>query len=102
LANQPNHQARVKLLSGEHVVKTLPPPPSLPEHEIQARISAIKQQMRLTGITKPYQEVEQEIKERQEKLRERPQSDAPPHSHTNGTNRRPPRRLRQKPPPAFT
>jgi hypothetical protein len=99
LANQPNHQAKVKLLTGEHVVKTLPPPRSLPEHEIQARIAAIKQRMRLDGITKPYRDVEQEIRERQEKLRERPHSDAPPPSSTTG---RPPRRLRQKPPPAFT
>jgi Type IV secretion-system coupling protein DNA-binding domain len=99
LANQPNHQARAKLLSGEHVVKTLPPPDSLPEHEIQARIAAIKQQMRLLGITKPYREVEQEIRERQEKLRQRPHSDAPPPSSSTG---RPPRRLRQKPPPPFT
>jgi len=101
LANQPNHQARVKLLSGEHVVKTLPPPASLPEHEIQARISAIKQRMLLDGISKPVALVEAEIRERQEKLRDRPQSEAPPPSSTTG---RPPRRLRQKPPavPATT
>ena len=98
LANQPNHQARVKLLSGEHVVKTLPPPDSLPEHEIQARIRAIKQSMRLAGISKPVALVEAEIRERQEKLRERPPNDAPPSSTTG----RPPRRLRQKPPPPFT
>ena len=99
LANQPNHQARAKLLSGEHVVKTLPPPDSLPEHEIQARISAIKQSMRLAGISKPVALVEAEIRERQEKLRERPPNDAPPTSSTTG---RPPRRLRHKPPSSFT
>jgi hypothetical protein len=99
LANQPNFQARVKLLSGEHVIRTHPAPPLLPEHEIQARITAIKERMRRRGITKSYREVEQEIRERQEKLRERPHSDTPPPSSPNG---RPPRRLRHKPAPPFT
>jgi hypothetical protein len=101
LANQPNFQARVKLLSGEHIIRTHPAPPLLPEREVQARITAIKERMRRCGITTPYREVEAEIRERQEKLRERPHSDAPPPSSTTS---RPPRRLRQnqKPPPAFS
>ena len=99
MATQPNYQAFVKILTAEHVIRTLPPLLLLPEAQVNERIREIKQRMRLQGITKSYSEVEAEIRERQERLRARV-NDAPPPSHT--TNGRLPRRLRQKPPPAFT
>lgn len=97
LTNQDNYRARVKLLISEHVIKTNPLPPFLPESEVQKRIAVIKQRMLLLGLTKPYREVQREIELRHARLRERPDADAPPPPpHTNG------RRVRHKPPPAHT
>jgi hypothetical protein len=93
-----NYQAKIKILTSEHLIQTLPPPEALPEHETQERIAAIKAAMLAKGYTRDYREVSEEIAKRQERLRER-QSDAPPPSSTSV---RPARRLRQKAPPAFT
>jgi hypothetical protein len=97
----PNFHAKVRLPSGkEHTIRTHPAPPLLSDEQVNERIRRIKQNMRDQGICKPAHEVEEAVRLRHEQLRQR--NDAPPPSHTNGTNRRPPRRLRQKPPPAFT
>jgi hypothetical protein len=98
LTNQENYHARVKLLTGEYVIKTHPLPPLLSEHEVQERITAIKQRMLFFGYTKPYRQVEREIQLRQVQLRERgAAADAPPPTHTNGKQRG-----RAKPRPAHT
>jgi hypothetical protein len=87
----PPYTAKVRLVSGEHTIATRPPPPLLPEQEVKARITTIKERMQLLGITKPYREVAQEIRERQDALRQRP-PDTPPPTHTNR------RRFRPRPP----
>ena len=61
LSQLPNYHARVKLLTGEHVIKTNPPLPLVSEREVEERIRAIKQRMLLSGICKPYKAVEAEI-----------------------------------------
>jgi hypothetical protein len=96
LANQPNHQARVKTLTGEYVVKTLPPPQVLSEDKVNERIGEIKGRMRREGYTKSAQEVEEEIRKRHEFLRGRV-NDAPPPSYSDSR-----RRWRRKPPDAQT
>jgi hypothetical protein len=88
-----NYTARVKTLGAEHVIETNPPPPLLPEHEVEARIQAIKANNKAEGYTRDVAEVLEEIAKRQERLRQRP-NDAPPPSHSTG---RPVRRRR--PPP---
>jgi hypothetical protein len=85
-----NYHAKVKTLGGEYLLKTNPPPPLLPEREIQARIQAIKANNKAEGLTRDYREVLEEIAKRQERLRQRP-NDAPPPSHSTG---RPIRRRR--------
>jgi hypothetical protein len=91
LSQLPNYQARVKILTREHVIKTHPAPPLRTEREIDERIQAIKQRMLLTGICKPYQEVEAEIRERHALLRERAEANIPPPLPTHSNGRRNPR-----------
>ena len=98
LSQLPNYHARVRLLTGEHVIKTNPPRPPVCESEIDERIRAIKQRMLFFGITRPYKEVEEEVRERHKALREQAAlADAPPSTHVNGNRRR-----RGKPTPANT
>jgi hypothetical protein len=99
LSQLPNFHARVRLLSGEHVIKTHSAPPLLTEREIDERIHAIKQRMLSFGICTPYAKVEAEIRQRHVELRERADANVPPPppSHTTGR-----RNSRQKPPPART
>jgi transcription-repair coupling factor (superfamily II helicase) len=101
LSQLQNYHAKVKILTREHLIQTMPPPAMPPEHEVQTRIAAIKARMLAEGYTRNFREVAEEIAKRHELLRHRPHSDAPPPSSTTG---RPPRRLRQnqKPPPAFS
>jgi hypothetical protein len=99
LSQLPNYTAKVKLLSGEHTIRTYPAPKLCSEAEIDERISAIKQRMLFLRITKPYREVQRDIQLRQQMLRERADADVPPPppSHTTGR-----RNGRQKPPPTHT
>jgi hypothetical protein len=97
LSQLPNYHAKVRLLSGEHTINTRPAPAQVCEREVEARIRAIKERMLFLGYTKPYREIVEEIRKRQEQLRARPDSDAPPPIHSNDNRRR-----RVRPTPAHT
>jgi hypothetical protein len=68
LTQQPNFQAKVKLLAGEHVIQTKNTPPGLTGSQLVQRIAQIQAQTR-KNYCKPRLEVEKEIRERQEKWR---------------------------------
>jgi hypothetical protein len=68
LTQQPNFQAKVKLLSGEHVIRTKDSPPGLTGKYLEARIEQITEQTRL-NYCKPRAAVEEEIRQRQERLK---------------------------------
>ena len=68
LTNQPNYQAKVKLLSGEHTIQTKDYPPGLTGKYLEARIEQITEQTR-KNYCKPRTEIEQEIRERQDRLK---------------------------------
>jgi hypothetical protein len=68
LTNQPNFQAKVKLLSGEHVIQTKNSPPGLTGLQLEERIAQIQTQTR-NNYCKPREAVETEIRARQERLR---------------------------------
>ena len=53
LSQLPNYHARVKLLTGEHTIRTHPAAPLLPEAQINERIAFIKKRMREQGYCKP-------------------------------------------------
>jgi hypothetical protein len=76
----PNFHAKVKLLSGEHTMKTNPAPRGVSGDEITARISVIKEQMVSLGYCRYAREVEKEIADRHEQLR-RPVPDRPRRRH---------------------
>jgi hypothetical protein len=80
----PNFHAKVRLLTGEHTIRTNPAPPLVSEREIEARIRAIKERMVHDGVTKPAAVVEEEVRKRHELLRQRPPGDAPPPTQTTG------------------
>ena len=89
----PNYHAKVRLLTGEHTIKTRPAPSLISERAVEARIRAIKQRMLNQGYTTPAQEVEESVRKRHELLRSRPGSDTQMPLNTNGR-----RQGRQKPP----
>jgi hypothetical protein len=93
LSQQDNYIARVKTLRGEHTIRTNPLHTHMTDVELTQRIGDIKRRMREQGLCRPAQEVEEEVRLRHEQLRQR--NDAPPPSHTTGTNRR---RYRPRPP----
>ena len=93
LSQQDNYVARVKTLTGEYTIRTNPLPTLMTEEQLNARIGDIKRRMREQGLCRPAHEVEEEVRLRHEQLRQR--NDAPPPSHSNGTNRR---RFRPRPP----
>jgi hypothetical protein len=93
LSQLPNFHAKVRLLSGEHTIKTRPSPPLVSEREAAERIRAIKERMLLLGFTTSAHAVEEEVAKRHEALRQRPASVTPPPIHTTGN-----RRGRTKPP----
>jgi hypothetical protein len=97
LTQQPPFHARVKTLHGEFTLCLSPPEP-IREELVQERIRAIKQRMRVRGVTRPAGEVAEEIRKRHEHLREQAAADdaAPPTSVTDN------RRRRKKPTPANT
>jgi hypothetical protein len=86
LSQQENYVARVKTLTAEYTIRTKPLPRQLSEAQLSERIGDIKRRMREQGLCRPAHEVEEEVRLRHERLRQR--NDAPPPSHTNGTNRR--------------
>ena len=90
LSQLPNYTAKVRLLSGEHTIRTNPPPPLVSEREVGGRIRAIKERMRHLGYMKSAAAIEEEVRKRHEALRARPDDDAPPPLHSN--ERRRPRR----------
>ena len=92
IKTQDNYVARVKVLTAEHTIRTAPPPPLLPDEQINERINYIKNNMLNLGLCKPAHEVEDEIRLRQEKLLAPAQDDTPPPTHTNR------RRFRPRPP----
>jgi hypothetical protein len=98
LSQQENYMARVKTLTGEYIIRTNPLPPRMTEAQLTVRIRQIKEHMREQGLCRPAHEVEEEVRLRHERLRER-HATPPPPSHTNGTNRR---RYRPRPPEAHT
>ncbi|MDQ3960305.1 MAG: hypothetical protein M3255_08530, partial [Pseudomonadota bacterium] len=69
LTNQPNFQAKVKLLTGEYTIQTIKPTGGIEDNQKEARIRQIQQQTR-QNYCKPRREVEKEIRERQEHLKE--------------------------------
>ncbi|MGI0023523.1 MAG: type IV secretory system conjugative DNA transfer family protein [Nitrososphaera sp.] len=69
LTKQPNFQAKVKLLSGECVIKTNDLPSVLQGELLTTRIEKIKKQMRTLGYCRYYKDVEKEIRERQQRLK---------------------------------
>ena len=69
LTNQPNFQAKVKLLpAGEYTIQTIKPTGGIEDNQKEARIRQIQQQTR-QNYCKPRLEVEREIRERQERLK---------------------------------
>ena len=95
LANAPNFQARVKILTTEYVIRTKPAPETLTGNALTQRIEAIKKHMRTLGYTRDYLEVEREIQDRQERLLG---IFEPPPTSTNG-RARPTRSDPDEPPP---
>ena len=83
-----NYTAKVRLLSGEHSIRTLAPPHTLSEREVEARIQVIKQRMLRDGVTLPAAAIEEEVRKRHEALRRRPDDDTPPPIHSNGRRKR--------------
>jgi hypothetical protein len=59
----------VKLLSGEHVIRTDPAPQGLSGTLLEERITRIKRQNRFLGYTRPAADIDEEIRKRQEQLR---------------------------------
>jgi hypothetical protein len=83
LSQLPNFHAKVRLLSGEHTIKTRPAPALVSEREVEARIRTIKERMLHLGFTKTAQAVDEEVAKRHEALRQRP-PDVVPQIHTTG------------------
>ena len=68
LTNQPNYQAKVKLLTGEYTIQTIKPTGGIEDSQKETRIRQIQQQTR-QNYCKPRTEIEQEIRERQDRLK---------------------------------
>lgn len=78
LSQLPNYTAKIRLLSGEHTIRTRPAPLLVSEPDVEARIRAIKERMQRLGYTTQAAVVEEEVRKRHEMLRRRPDDDAPP------------------------
>jgi hypothetical protein len=88
LANAPNYTARVKIVNtGEYVIRTKPAPQSLTGDALIERIEAVKRHMRALGYTRHYTEVEEEIRQRHERLTGLGSSTHIPTVTTNGHQR---------------
>jgi hypothetical protein len=97
LTNQPNYQARVKLLSGEHIIQTKNYPPGLTGKYLEARIEQITEQTRL-NCCKPRAAVEEEIRQRQERLKAVENKPNPPSAKATQPQRTRRRRAEETPP----
>jgi hypothetical protein len=91
LSQLPNFHAKVRLLTGEHTIKTRPAPALVSEQQVEARIQVIKQRMLREGYTKSAAAIEEEVAKRHEALRRRPGGEGPQPPN--------PKRSRPKPPP---
>jgi hypothetical protein len=91
ISQLPNYHAKVRLLTGEHTIRTNPAPLLLAEHEVEARIRRIKERMQREGVTISAAAVEEAIRKRHEALRRRPDGNG---QQANGKGRGGP-----KPPP---
>jgi hypothetical protein len=69
LTTQPNYQARVRTLTGEWSIQTLPPSPGLSGSEFTVRLEKVREQTRAI-YCRPRADVEMEIAERQAALME--------------------------------
>jgi hypothetical protein len=78
LSQLQNFTARVKLVTGEeHVIRTHPAPQGLSVQALAGRISAIKDRMNALGYTRYAPEVEKDVRDRHERLRQ-PTEEPPP------------------------
>jgi len=84
LSQLPNYTARVRLLTGEHTIKTRPAPPLVSEREVETRIRCIKERILREGVTRSALAIEEEVAKRHEALRARPASDTPPPTANTG------------------
>jgi hypothetical protein len=89
LARMENYTCRVKLLSGEHVIRTHPAPQGVSGEALTARLQAVKERMFERGLCRDVWDVEKEVAERHEALR----------GPGEGRPRR--RRDAEPPPPAY-
>jgi hypothetical protein len=86
-----NYTAKVRLLTGEHTIKTRPAPSLISEREVEARIRTIKQRLLREGYTRSAAAVEEEVSKRHEALRRRPGGEGPqPPNHKHGRPKPPP------------
>jgi Type IV secretion-system coupling protein DNA-binding domain len=69
LVTMPPYHCRVRLVSGEHTIRTHPAPQGLSGRPLQDRMTRIQRQMRFLGYTRPAAEIDEEIRKRQERLR---------------------------------
>jgi hypothetical protein len=67
LANQPNRQAKVKIIEAEYEIATLPPVPGLVGSELDSRLALIREAT-VTTYCRERRFVEEEMIERQEQL----------------------------------
>jgi GTPase SAR1 family protein len=105
LKNQQNYEANVKLLSGEHIIRTYPLSPGLTGHNLESRIEHIQKHMRNAGYTRYYKDVEREVRERQEILRRELGEELPPTRTVNkeaSYNQAASNISRDEPPPTHT
>jgi hypothetical protein len=69
LSQMPPYHARVRLVAGEHLIKSHPAPQGLTGALLEARITRITRQMRFLGVTRPAAEIDEEIRKRHDRLR---------------------------------
>jgi hypothetical protein len=89
LSRMDNFTARVKLLSGEHLIRTHPAPEGISGAALAARLHAVKERMFERGLCRDVWDVEKEVAERHVALR----------GPVEGRPRR--RRDAEPPPPAY-
>jgi hypothetical protein len=97
LTNQPNYQAKVKLLTGEYTIQTIKPIGGIEDSQKEARIRQIQQQTR-QNYCKPRREIEREIRERQERLKAVENKPNPTNTTTTQPQRTRRRRSEETPP----
>jgi hypothetical protein len=90
LTRMENYTARVKIPSGEYLIRTYPAPEGVSGAALASRLQAVKEQTLERGLASRAQDVEKAVAERHEALR-RPDDNRP---------RR--RRDNEPPPPAYT